>query len=317
MMPPPSWSVSLPRPAPAGSHPGVGAHRKGTDDSFGCSPPSPSAILQYADVHAEDDGRTDWQNLDIVDSFLWALFDAETGQFAGADKADSVQGTLKEGGDYASIQQIAIAYSALDAGERPFGDAGIRALFNDLNDLGRIQSKANHDPWLDQLDFEWRAITLGIPTLTLTTSISGILARAVTQYAAALAIHGVDRSDVDDVLISEGIIRIAEDNKTMAADFSSVYWRDVLNEGLTPWGGTIMEIKDGDELLSRYFEQSAENRCGPRIALVRRPDGRRSTLRSRQLGLAGYRVVDPRSHPHSYDRRHGRVRAREPVLSHA
>jgi len=213
-----------------------------------------AAMLQYA----EDRGSTHWQNPDIVDSFLWALFDSDTGKAAGADTASSVNGALKAGGDFATIQQIALAYSALDAGERPYGDAGIRALFNDLDDLGRMQSRPNHDPWLDQFDFEWRAITLGIPTLTLTTSISGILARIATQYAAALSIHGVNRSDVSDVTIAEGIIRLADDQKTMAADFSSVYWRDALNAGRTPYGAQTMEAKDADEILSRYFEQSTE-----------------------------------------------------------
>jgi hypothetical protein len=213
-----------------------------------------AAILQYA----EDGGRDDWQHGDIVETFLWTLFDQSTAEAAGVRTAVSTKGRLLDGGDYASIVQAAIAYSALDSGFRPYGDAAIRALFDDLNDLGWVQEKPNRDPWLDQFDFEVRYVTLGIPMLTATTSIGGIVARIVTQYAGALAIAGVTRDGVDEVFIEGGIVRVADDGRTMAVDLSSVYWLDVLQTGSNSFGSERMEPEDGANLLARYFEQSAE-----------------------------------------------------------
>lgn len=49
---------------------------------------------------------------------------------------ESVPGTDSNEGKYDSALRQIIAYSALDSGERPFGDTAIRAMFDDANDLG-------------------------------------------------------------------------------------------------------------------------------------------------------------------------------------
>jgi hypothetical protein len=64
---------------------------------------------------------------------LGRLFDNE---IALAAKADRISGVSKETGDFAGIMRTALAYSAIDEGVRPFGDTGIRSLYNDADDLG-------------------------------------------------------------------------------------------------------------------------------------------------------------------------------------
>ncbi|GAB5512217.1 MAG: hypothetical protein Rhims3KO_36180 [Hyphomicrobiales bacterium] len=66
--------------------------------------------------------------------FWPVMFDNE---FADEIGMGAVPGALSDAGNYSSILRQAIAYSAIDEGTRVFGDTGIRALYDDANDLGR------------------------------------------------------------------------------------------------------------------------------------------------------------------------------------
>src|SRR5690606_21945026 len=48
------------------------------------------------------------------------------------------------------VVQSAIAYSALDEGERPFGDVGIRAMFDDAANLGTALRYNMMPGWMDE-----------------------------------------------------------------------------------------------------------------------------------------------------------------------
>ncbi len=82
--------------------------------------------LQYARVNAAE--LSGWE---IAASPLWDAF------FEDAI-ADSLPGWAEFEGTKSGIEviQIAIAYSAIDEGVRPFGDTAIRAMFNDTRDFG-------------------------------------------------------------------------------------------------------------------------------------------------------------------------------------
>ncbi len=96
---------------------------------------------------------------------------------------------------------VSIAYSAIDEGEKPFGDVAIKALFNDSNDLGSLFSSlttAQH--------FKWQPVQEN-------------LASIVTQYAANLALNGsTDASQAD------GIIQFDERADLVTIDLDSTHW---------------------------------------------------------------------------------------------
>ena len=198
----------------------------------------------------------------MANQFQWALFDSSLAALTGADSVSWLSGARQADGGYDSLIQHALAYSALDEGVRPFGDAGIRALYDDLNDLGRIAAATNHDAFLDQLDFDVRTVFYAVPN-QLITSVVGFLAHIVTEYAAALAVYGVHKEGVPffDVIgapITDGIVQVAQDGNTFAIDLSSVYWFDVLKLGANGDPAKVIEIKDEAVFLANYFEQSAE-----------------------------------------------------------
>jgi hypothetical protein len=83
-------------------------------------------LRMFADTLPE----RDWEH--AAKYWIPALFDADLAKAAGA-----LVRTNEEFGDVATTLQQALAYSALDEGERPFGDTGIHALFNDANELGK------------------------------------------------------------------------------------------------------------------------------------------------------------------------------------
>ncbi len=87
-------------------------------------------LLQYAKDHQ----HTDWGAL--ADEFFPAFFDDTIGEKAGFEK-EGVEGVY----DYAQKMLAAIAYSALDEGTLVFGNTGIRALFDDADELGRLTAE--------------------------------------------------------------------------------------------------------------------------------------------------------------------------------
>lgn len=81
-----------------------------------------SAALLVLLQFARDHSFTDWQG--VGPQLFKAYFDDSLAASLGLSNAANM---LSE-----------IAYSAIDSGERPFGDTGIRALLNDADDLGKL-----------------------------------------------------------------------------------------------------------------------------------------------------------------------------------
>lgn len=92
-------------------------------------------VLQFAaDARENDPNR--YAQWEAVAAPLWhAFFDAAIAQAAGAKPKDS-----SGAADAVAKMGRMIAYSVLDEGNRPFGDTGVRALFDDASDLGKLVS---------------------------------------------------------------------------------------------------------------------------------------------------------------------------------
>lgn len=92
-------------------------------------------ILQYAETQWLTDGF-----LQNVDPYFWTSAAADILPLVQDEAIASSLGLAQnETGAWSAGGQLAgiIAYSAIDEGERPFGDTGIRALLGDASDLGR------------------------------------------------------------------------------------------------------------------------------------------------------------------------------------
>lgn len=122
----------------------------------------------------------------------------------------STPGTLLTEGKLTDIVRMAIAYSAIDEGTndtnaRPFGDTGIRALYNDANDLGR-------------------ALSLAGASKTLAANADSV-ARVFVEYAGDLALNKVLKSNFGAAL--SGVLTYADtaNNHTLTVDFKDSTWK--------------------------------------------------------------------------------------------
>ena len=151
--------------------------------------------------------------------FIPSLYDNDVALKAGAD---NVAGTMQSEGDHAGILRTTIAYSAIDNGTndikaRPFGDTGIRALFNDANEWGKVL-KANPAPSLIN---------------DLAASVSNIF----TQFAGKLAIDKVLQSNSPTAI--DGVLKLSGNG--LDIDFGNKLW------------GTTSSIAGRTELFNNIF----------------------------------------------------------------
>lgn len=156
-------------------------------------------ILKYAEI-AESEVSEDWQA--AAEYILPTLFEDKIAETLGR----TVTNDDNPGGDglYALNDQLkaAIAYSAIDEGERPFGDVAIKSLFDDATDLGR-------------------ALALSNASRTLTDAASGI-SEAIVQYAGKLAFGDVETDGVS--IFEDGIVTLSENREVLTIDFSDAIW---------------------------------------------------------------------------------------------
>ena len=168
-------------------------------------------------------GNLNWKS--VAKYFIPALFDEKIGLAAGGDDIDNtpiVSGDPSKH-DYSGAMRDAIAYSALDEGSLIFGNVGIRALFNDANELGEV--------------------LVGTHSSTISDSAESI-ARIFTQFAGRMAIAKV----AGDNEALHGVVSIGAD--TVSIDLSMPLWRK--GEGVLPFEGEIVGRR---ELLSKALSQ--------------------------------------------------------------
>ena len=172
---------------------------------------------------------TDWH---YAAGFLWpTLFD---GQFAAQVGMHTVPGQLSEdasapGGDvgkYAQILRQLIAYSAIDEGERVFGDTAIRALYNDANDLGAA------------LSFEGVSQALSVHAVDIS--------KVLVQFAGQRALARIEHDEGPGTILAnarDGVLFLNDvgDGRNLTVNLNHALWSP-LAAGIIPQSYLVKNI---------------------------------------------------------------------------
>jgi hypothetical protein len=164
--------------------------------------------------------------------FLPAFFDKEIGLGLGLTP-DAITGS--GAADVATQFTTAIAYSAINEGNRVFGDTGIRSLFDDASDLGRAISLE-----------DGAAISLG-------TGAKGI-GHVITEYAGLLAVNSVLQADNAAAL--NGILTYRSIKSTGAQTL-------LIDLRPSTWtiAGNSHEITQKDEIVETFMDTDANGKA--------------------------------------------------------
>jgi len=126
---------------------------------------------------------------EVYDAWFDSLFDDDIGAAAGFAAAGT-DGAYSQSAKMLS----AIAYSVIDEGALVFGNTGVRALFDDLNELGLLLNDGIADDW-----------DLQSP-LSL-TDLSETLVQATIQFAGQMALQKVDFGETNGAIDpTDGIV---------------------------------------------------------------------------------------------------------------
>ncbi len=136
--------------------------------------------------------------------FWPVMFDNDFAESIGFK--DVIQGSLNTDGNYSGILRQTIAYSAIDEGTRVFGDTGIRALYDDANDLGAVLTVAGDDSTVEQF----------------ATDISKVF----VHFAGQLALNEVLQSDANGTEALAGVLTYSNvpQNRTLSVNLSDDSW---------------------------------------------------------------------------------------------
>ena len=180
----------------------------------------------------------------VIVEFLRAFFDDEVSQA-------SVISTAFDKDDV----KTALAYSALeknaDGSGLVFGNTGIRAMFDDLNELGQVYAQANDATRNTFLDSDLD------DGFIFDTAIEQLLVDIAVQYAGALAINKVEQIRANlltGVDANEGVFGLDANKSVLAIDFSDVLWRDVLQTSTSTSTGIAPLHKDS--LIDAFHAQT-------------------------------------------------------------
>ncbi|WP_270934250.1 calcium-binding protein, partial [Falsiroseomonas oryzae] len=167
-------------------------------------------------IWARDNARTDWQP---VGKQLWnAYFDA-----AIADTLSVPASLIGPTGAAATVLQSAIAYSALDSGERPFGDTAIWAMFDDADELGTVIGGT-------PAGFFDAFVQFDVGLFQIYKDVKQTLADFVVQYAGALAINDIEGNDD----AKQGVLSLSDDEQILTFDASKPRWEDLIGSPVEP-----------------------------------------------------------------------------------
>lgn len=198
-----------------------------------------SMAMLTALLWARAENKVDWVN---AGQELWtAFFDP-----AVAKALSEAAARTTEEGSPSTAMQAAIAYSALPVGERerPFGDTGIWAMFDDAGDLASALAGSQGAFFSEQV--------IGGGPFGSDTDVKQYLADLAVQYAGALALYDIeepaDGFDLRDV--RKGILALSDDGNVLSLDLSSVLWKDELN-------GHQVDPMDADKFRKVWFEKAA------------------------------------------------------------
>lgn len=148
--------------------------------------------LQWADLYLEADA---WKQAAPV---IWSAYLGGSA-FAEIEELEDMAG---DGYTADTVAQEAIAYSAVESGEMPFGNTAVHAMFNDAVDLSTGLRQHSVAPVLD--------------------ATKETLGRIVVEYAARLALGDVTHDQ--DQLARGGIIQLNPGGSTLSVDFAADRW---------------------------------------------------------------------------------------------
>ncbi|MBN9509157.1 MAG: type I secretion C-terminal target domain-containing protein [Alphaproteobacteria bacterium] len=146
--------------------------------------------------------------------------------------------------DYSAALLNLIAYSAIDNGAattaaRPFGDTGIRAFYDDANDLGSVLHTYNSNPSQSTLSSNlMKQIGYSADNGSYTSYTASSLTHAFVEYAAALALGQVMKEDSSNhptnTAVLNGVLTFSDTdantttytpaNHSLAVNFSDALW---------------------------------------------------------------------------------------------
>ncbi len=181
-------------------------------------------MLLFADTEV----HVDWTSIGA--DLTTALFDREVAQNAGFDPKGT-NGHYDE--EYKQL--AAIAYSAIDEGTLVFGNTGIRAFYEDADELGKLVSEGK------------------VPTAHA-DPISG-LSQAIVQFAGQMALNKVDSTDHPSIKPEEGFLSTYNSNGRdyLKADLTKALWN---LGGADP--NKDLDIKGIQTILDSFFSTEGE-----------------------------------------------------------
>jgi Ca2+-binding RTX toxin-like protein len=148
--------------------------------------------LRYAELNY---GITiaDWHA--VGSSFINSLFNDTLAIAAGYESLGGVFGDAQK-------MRNAIAYSAIDEGERPFGDTAIRAMFGDANELGKVFGATGKS--------------------SIIQNYAGSISNILVQFAGKLAIDDVEMSTSPTAV--NGVLELSTDGEHLDINFGNPLW---------------------------------------------------------------------------------------------
>jgi Ca2+-binding RTX toxin-like protein len=185
------------------------------------------SILQFGEKQWSDEGgRTGWQN--SAKYVFDKVSDDGIGTALGLKEGET--GGAAEGDQLSSI----IAYSAINEGTRLFGDTGIRALFNDADDLGDALAE--------------------LPDL-VDERVRSNIGKLVAEFAGLLAFSKIEQTQWDEA--TDGILSLGSDGSTLNVDLTDTTWS--LN-GLLPAAHNISSAAElRRSIIDAALDRSALN----------------------------------------------------------
>jgi Ca2+-binding RTX toxin-like protein len=191
-------------------------------------------ILLYADASTGMGIPADWKN---AAKYFWPVM-YDDSFAAGIGNASSLEGTLHDAGKYSAIVRTAIAYSAIDEGARIYGDTGIRAFYDDANDLGKAIAKKSA-----------LSTTPNISETYLTD-----ISKVFVQFAGQLALNQVLYSSATASVL-DGVLTFSEasNNNTLTINFTDSLWK-LANNGVS-----MTSIVGRDNLIKDLLLNAADS----------------------------------------------------------
>ncbi|GJL61950.1 MAG: hypothetical protein NPIRA04_06040 [Nitrospirales bacterium] len=183
-----------------------------------------TAIGKYAEQQYIANGVSELNFIPIIEPLFQALFDDDIAEAAGA--------TLLSGSSAAHTKmRDVIAYSAIDEGTLVFGNTGIRAMFDDANELGELV-----------LDGK-------VPTAHLNAVPR--LAEAIVQFAGQMALGKVDYTQHADWRPENGFLGVYHDDTILKVDLAKDLW--TLNDQGGVNSDNEVEVKGIQAILDDFF----------------------------------------------------------------